>query len=258
MEFTIKKLSNKASKKQQIKNLVKQLKTKKDVSRLKEKAKNILKNVSPKDLGLIEQEIIKEGVNREEMRKLCDIHLGVMKEGLEKQKVELESGHPIHTLMEEHKIILDFIEKLKKTMNKIGSAKNFGEIPEELKRLKHIGKHLVEADKHHQREEEALFPVLEKFGVTEPPEIMRGEHQELKPKKVELYNTAKEHKNNYPEFVKKVRGIAEYLIEELPNHIYKEDNILYPLAVQTIPKEKWKEIKKKCDQIGYCCFTPQT
>ena len=45
--FTIKKVSNKVDRKQEIKNLIKQLKTKEDVDRLKEKAKNILKNVSP-------------------------------------------------------------------------------------------------------------------------------------------------------------------------------------------------------------------
>ncbi len=257
--FTIKKIANKIDKKQEIKDLIKQLKTEKDVSRLKEKAKDILKNVSPTDLGLIEQEIIEEGTTRKEMRKLCDVHLEVMKESMGKQEMNLKPGHPIHTLMEEHKMILDFIEKLKEIVKKIDVAKNFDKIHEELEILEHIAEHLVEADKHHQREEEVLFPMLEKFGVTEPPEIMREEHEELKPKKKELYKTAKECKKmSYLEFIRKVKELAEYLIKKLPDHIYKEDNILYPMAVQVIPEKKWKEIKKKCDEIGYCCFTPKT
>src|SRR3989338_11579004 len=69
--FTIKKILDKAGRKQEIKSLIKQLKTEKDASRLKEKAKDILKNVSPTDLGLIEQKIIEEGATRKEMRKLC-------------------------------------------------------------------------------------------------------------------------------------------------------------------------------------------
>ena len=257
--FTIKKVSDKIDKKQEIKNLIKQLKTEKDVSRLKEKAKDILKNVSPTDLGLIEQEIIEEGTTRKEMRKLCDVHLEVMKESMGKPEINLKPGHPIHTLMEEHKMILDFIEKLKEVVKKIEAAKSFDRISKELEMLEHIAEHLVEADKHHQREEEVLFPMLEKFGVTEPPEIMKEEHEELKPKKKELYKTAKECKEmSYLEFTRKVKELAEYLIKKLPDHIYKEDNILYPMAIQVIPKEKWKEIKKKCDKIGYCCFTPQT
>ena len=257
--FTIKKILDKIDKKQEIKNLIKQLKTEKDVSRLKEKAKDILKNVSPTDLGLIEQEIIEEGTTRKEMRKLCDVHLEVMKESMGKTEMNLKPGHPIHTLIEEHKMILDFIEKLKDVVKKIEAAKSFDRISKELEMLEHIAENLVEADKHHQREEEVLFPMLEKFGVTEPPEIMKEEHEELKPKKKELYKTAKECKEmSYLEFTRKVKELAEYLIKKLPDHIYKEDNILYPMAIQVIPKEKWKEIKKKCDKIGYCCFTPQT
>jgi len=256
--FTIKRISDKIDRKQEIKNLIKQLKTEGDVGRLKEKAKAILNNISPTDLGLIEQEIIEEGTTHEEMRKLCDVHLEVMKDNFGKVEMNLKPGHPIDTLMEEHKMILEFIEKLQKTVNKLESAKEFNNVSEELDMLKHIAEHLVEADKHHQREEEVLFPMLEKFGVTEPPEIMREEHEELKPKKKELYKTAKECKEmSYPEFIRKVKELAEYLIKELPDHIYKEDNILYPMAIQVIPKERWNDIKKECDKIGYCCFTPE-
>ena len=137
--------------------------------------------------------------------------------------MNLKPGHPVHTLMEEHKMILDFIDKLKKTTDKIGSAKDFNEVPDELQILEHIAEHLVEADKHHQREEEALFPMLEKFGVTEPPEIMREEHEELKPKKKELYKTAKEHKDiSYRRFVRKVKELVEYLIKETLGEVLKK------------------------------------
>ncbi len=43
----------------------------------------------------------------------------------------------------------------------------------------------------------------------------------------------------------------------LRDHIFKENNILYPMAVQVILEpEKWADMKLKCDEIGYCCFTP--
>lgn len=244
--------------KQEIKNLIKQLKTDENVSELKEKAKNILKNISPTDLGLIEQEIIKEGTTSKEMRKLCNIHLEVMKDNLEKSEMNLKSGHLIHTLMEEHKMILDFVDKLKKIFSKIEIAKNFDDVREELKILEHISEHLVAADKHHQREEEVLFPMLNKFGVIEPPAIMKEEHEELKPRKKELYKLTKEYNGmKYKEFLKKIKELVEYIAKELPDHIYKEDNILYPMAIQVIPKNKWPEMKRNCDKIGYCCFTPK-
>lgn len=254
--FAIKKKSAEIDRKQEIKDLIKELKTEEDVDRLKGKAKAILENISPTDLGLIEQEIIQEGATRQEMRKLCDVHLEVMKESMGKTEMNLKPGHPIHTLMEEHQMILGFVEKLKEIAKKIKSAKSFDKISGELKILESIAEQLVEADKHHQREEEVLFPMLEKFGVTEPPEIMREEHEELKARKKELFKIVKEYKGkSFPEFAKKVEELAEYLTKELPNHIYKEDNILYPMATQVIPNEKWEGMKKECDKIGYCCFT---
>src|SRR3989338_3717580 len=79
--FKIKKIKNN---KAQVKELLKQLHSGADKNKIKERGKTILKNISPTDLALIEQEMIHEGLTRNEMRKLCDVHLEVMKEGLEK------------------------------------------------------------------------------------------------------------------------------------------------------------------------------
>ena len=256
--FKIKRISKPDNRREKIKELIKKLHTKEDLKKYKKEAKDLLENISPADLGMIEQEIIQEGITKKEMRKLCDIHLEVMRESLPNKELNLKPGHPIHTLMEEHKEILDFVDKLKIVVKKLEFSKSFKDVKMEIEMLRFAAKHLVEADKHHQREEEALFPEMEKYGVTEPPEIMREEHVNIKAKKEELYQLAKTpEKIPYHKFVKRVKEISEYLIEELPNHIYKEDNILYPMAIDVIPKENWKKLKETCDNIGYCCFTPK-
>ncbi len=256
--FRIIKIS-KDDKREKIKGMLKKLHKEKVSDKVKEEAKSMLKDISPTELALIEQEIIEEGATRKEMRKLCDVHLEIMKDNFKNKDLKLKSGHPIHTLMEEHKEILNFVDKLKMAVKKLESAKDFKDVKMEIKMLRFAAKHLVEADKHHQREEEVLFPGMEKSGITEPPEIMREEHKDIKPKKKELYNLAENcEKLSYQDFVKKVKEISEFLIKTLPDHIYKEDNILYPMAIEVIKeKERWKKIKKECDKIGYCCFTPE-
>jgi|GEM_PF-1928779 len=43
----------------------------------------------------------------------------------------------------------------------------------------------------------------------------------------------------------------------LRDHIFKENTILYPAAFRAIRDPKvWDDILHKCDEIGYCCFTP--
>src|SRR3989338_6805769 len=140
------------SKKEEVKALLKELHSGADAGRIKEKGRKIFKDISTTDLGLIEQEIIKEGISREEMRRLCDVHLEIMKESLGKTELKLKPGHPIHTMMEEHKKILEFLEMIDNAVKSLKTAKGFSEAREEIETIRHAAHHLVEADKHHQRE----------------------------------------------------------------------------------------------------------
>ncbi|MEZ5197408.1 MAG: hemerythrin domain-containing protein [Bacteroidales bacterium] len=39
---------------------------------------------------------------------------------------------------------------------------------------------LWDVDKHYQRKENLLFPYLEKYGITGPPKVMWGKHDETR------------------------------------------------------------------------------
>ena len=55
----------------------------------------------------------------------------------------------------------------------------------------------------------------------------------------------------------RVSQLISELCMTLRAHIEKENNILYPMALQCITDDKkWEEMKIKCDDIGYCCFCP--
>ena len=243
---------------EKVKKLLRELKSTEDLERMRDEAKEILKNITPAELALIEQEMINEGVSREEMRKLCDVHLEILKETLESVEINVGPGHPIHTMMEEHKMILGFLDRLREVLENLENAGDFEDVMEDVEFLIHIAEHLVEADRHHEREEDVLFPALKDHGIVEPPEIMKEEHDEMRPRKKELYEAARKWESfEYEEFVRKVKEPAEFIVDQLPKHIFREDRILYPLAIQTIPEELWDELKRRCDEIGYCCFTPQ-
>jgi DUF438 domain-containing protein len=117
---------------------------------------------------------------------------------------------------------------------------------------------LLDAEPHHQREEQALFPELERRGVTGPPRIMRLEHVELRQRKHALQELAQAAETMpYADFKERLNEVATYLVFNLRDHIFKEDNILYPTAAQTIGDSAAREaIKARGDEIGYCCFTP--
>jgi len=241
-----------------IKTLIKQLDEGKNPQEVKKKFQEMLKNVSPTEIAQIEQELVNEGMPQEELRRLCDVHLAIFRESLDKEKVEVEVDHPIYVFMEEHKIILRHLEEMKGIIQEVEAAKGFAEVREELHKLKHIAEHLMEVEKHNVREENVLFPYLQKHGITEPPAIMWAEHNELKDKKKQLLKLLEtSEKTTFQAFVKQLTAIGAYLSEELSNHIYKENHILYPAALRTIQDHEWKEIREQCDELGYCCFTPK-
>ena len=170
-------------------------------------------------------------------------------------KGKLKANHPLYTLISEHEIILGFLDRLENLNKKVEKGNLDHKI---LKELKDISSHLIETEPHHQREEKVLFPEIEQRGIFGPTEVMRQEHQELRAKKEELKALSELSKGQFKKRLKKFKETSEFILSVLREHIFKENNILYPMAFEVIKeKEVWQKIKKECDKIGYCCFTPK-
>ena len=253
------RVAPKEDKKEQFKELLKELKEGEVSGEAKEKARTLLQAVDATTLGIMEQELIREGISHEEIRKsLCDIHLEVLRDSLVAKRQEVSAPHPVNTFMQEHEVILGNLNELGSLVERLKEITSFAGMGKDGEKLRDIAHHLVEAESHHQREEDVLFPALEKHDIVEPPQIFRLDHVEFRERKQELYQLAHSSQDhNFPEFKKKVIELGEYLARELEGHIFKEDNILYQIALQVLSPEEWEKVKKECDKVGYCCFTPE-
>jgi len=224
---------------------------------VKERFKQFLEGVSPLEIAKIEQELVSEGISREELQRLCEVHLTIFKEQLEKQRVEVTPTSPIGILLEEHKMLQQITEKLVMLTEKVQRAEIPDSVIEELSQLKHIVDELLEAEKHYLREENALFPVLERHGISEPPAIMWMEHNQLREKKKQLKVLIENFtKMNFSDFKRQLGELAKAVNDMLNRHIYKENNILFPVAQRVVTEQEWVDMMKDFDEIGYCCFTP--
>ena len=245
-------------KKQKIKEIIKKLHSGTKPDEVKEEFKAILKGVEAVEISKIEEELIKEGMPKEEILRLCDVHLTIFRESLEKAKSSVPEGHPIHTLMEEHKILLQFNDKLKNLIDKIKQADAVDFISKEMNELNHIVKHLKESESHYIREENVLFPYLEKHNVTQPPAIMWSEHDQIRAIKKNLFEVVLQYKSmDIHNYARKLEEVVISLRDLLQNHFYKENNILFPTALNVITEDEWSEIREQFDELGYCCFTPE-
>ncbi len=248
----------KETRKQMIKDLIRQLHAGVSLDEVKEKFKEVLKDIDPVELAQVEEELVNEGLPREELQKLCEVHLAVFRESLEKPKAETPPGHPIHILLKEHQFVKGFVEEILVLLPGVEQAEDFEGIENELSRIGELLRHLKEYDRHKIREENSLFPYLEKHGVTQPPAIMWTDHNEQREEIKEASKTLEnEGRLAFGEFKGKLLSHLKNLTGLIPNHFYKEENILFPAALRLIGDGEWREIKASMDDLGYCYFTPE-
>jgi PAS domain S-box-containing protein len=130
-------------------------------------------------------------------------------------------------------------------------------VTEEIHQVEHVAEDFTDSEKHYLREENVLFPVVEKHGITEPPAIMWMEHDQIREQKKKLHKLISElDASSYENFKGQLWETAKAMSDLLSNHFYKENNILFPAAMSVITEPEWTAIRKEFDEIGYCCFTP--
>jgi DUF438 domain-containing protein len=194
------------------------------------------------------------------IQNVCASHLDMSGDPLSEMKAKLAPGHVLDTLVAEHDMILGFLDELEKANGAIQEAERYDPDAEEYGTLKHLAEHLVGAERHHQREEDVLFPEIEKRGVYGPVQVMKMEHEELREQKQRLQELAENEAGmDFARFQRELDETARFIVAVLREHIYKENNILYPAALEVIGErgETWSRMKTDCDRIGYCCFTPE-
>lgn len=238
-----------------LKEIIRKLHSGEDPSEVKKQFKKLLGSVDALEISKVEQELVQEGISRDEIQKLCEVHLEIFRESLENKNEVLELGHPINILREEHKILLDLVFRLQNIVSKINSPENFIDKREE---ILDIIEHLKESEKHYLREENVLFPYLEKYGIVEPPAVMWKEHDMIRSVKKGIYSVFEEIVENFYESLKKLVFSVENLSQLLSSHFYKENNILFPTGLRVIKNSEWVDIRSQFDEIGYCCFTPES
>lgn len=206
-----------------------------------------IRNATPRELSEAEQKLMKEGISEPELKEFCKIHLKAIEQQVNRMKERLPEDHTLRILIEEHEKIQSFLNDLEELSNSIDQH---GFNSERKKRLRTIASNLLESETHHEREEEVIFPRLKKIGIDGPPRIMERDHEEFWPKKKKL----KELSENPEENEEKILEISEFLVFNLRDHIFKENNVLYPTALDEL--EKWDLIKEEGEKIGYCQFVP--
>ena len=226
--------------KEALRNILDRLHAGEDPATLKEEFKQLVGNVTPLEISQIEAELVKEGTPRTELERLCDVHMALFKESL-RNELDVPDWHPLRILIAEHTGMLAAAERIWQL------ARDRGEGDE----LVQLGKQLADTESHYQREENVLFPYLERHGITEPPAIMWMEHDRIRDERRAVVELIESNIAG-----KLLTAKAKGLYELLSSHFQKEGKILFPSALEVITEPEWVEIRSEFDAIGYTPFAP--
>ena len=203
----------------------------------------------------VEQELISEGLPQEEVLRLCDIHTAALEGAIDQSGAKkAEAGHPIHTFQQENIALQLKIAELEKLYGQLDSA---DEIPELFRKLHGHFNELADVEKHYLRKENLLFPYLEKHGVTGPPQVMWGKHDETR---VLLKAAFESFSQTEKMSVEEAKTVAELILrpasKAVDDMIGKEEEILFPMTLDTLTDAEWYEIYKQSPEIGFCLYDP--
>jgi len=247
-------INNREYRQKVLKELIMELHNGKSVDEVKERFAKLIEGISATEISLMENELIKEGLPVSEVQRLCDVHAAVFKGSIEEihmpeNPAEIP-GHPVHTFKMENRALERLINK---SINPLIDVLQKDDSTETRKKLSDEFLKLYEVDKHYLRKENLLFPYLEKYGITAPPKVMWGVDDEIRDEIKEVVSLLTDSKSDVNELIKKARAAVDRVNEM----IFKEENILFPMALDTLNEDEWLKIAKESGELGYCIYEPK-
>ncbi|MFW9980987.1 MAG: DUF438 domain-containing protein, partial [Candidatus Thorarchaeota archaeon] len=103
------------------KKIIKKIQTGDDREDIKKAFSEILGVVTPSEFAYFEKELLDEGIPQKDLHQFQTIQSSLFKVAVQNQKPLETSGHPIHTLMSEHAMLMEFINELNDLVRSISN-----------------------------------------------------------------------------------------------------------------------------------------
>ncbi len=219
----------------------------------------LLGKVPYDEVVLVEQQLMEEGLPHEEVLKLCDLHKQALDGVISlEQAPTAPPGHPVHTFAQENQALAWELKELGLAFAQLAALADPADVADVLVSIRLRFNNLMDVEKHYLRKENLLFPCLEKKGVTGPPKVMWGKHDEtralLQTAQAVLAEVAAQPS------VADLRDLLDPVLrpaaDALDGMIAKETEILLPMCLDTLDDADWATILQGTEEYGYCLYAP--
>ncbi len=235
-----------------LKEIIKGVHEGEDMEVLKKKFRDLIKDVTPSEISKMEQTLIDEGMPEEEVKRLCDVHVEIFKESLDKQEIPtIPPGHPVHTFMLENRAAEKIMDEIDGMLERLGDPPNENVFKDSIVGLGSLLSDLSKIDFHYLRKENQLFPMLEAHDVSGPSQVMWGIHDDVR---AMLKKASEQLSKGEPTTI--VKTLKE-LIPTTREMIYKEEHILFPMSLEQLTESEWQKVRSGEGEIGYSWVKPE-
>jgi PAS domain S-box-containing protein len=210
--------------------------------------REVLSEVSPAEIVLIEQQLVREGVPVGEILKLCDLHVQLFREYLASRELSgVPRGHPLDLLIRENELISKLAEVLGLYASAIlGSPRVEREVFEQLRRVLHD---LRSIRLHYRKVQMLIFPYLERRGIVAVPRVLWGREDQVVVKIREALQLAEKAVDD--EMAREVARRALEISREVAELVFRENRVLFPAVWALFTEGEWAAIAEIAKEFGY-------
>lgn len=249
-------INNSEERKSILKSLILKLHTGESQEKVRQELIESLSQIPYGEVVEVEQELISEGLPESEVLALCDVHSAVLEGNIDLTGAKnIPQGHPVDVMVQENKELKKVTYQISELLEAIQDGPDQAD-RDQITRLRGLYNQLWDVDKHYQRKEYLLFPYLEREGITGPPKVMWGKHDEIRELikgSIEILYTEDITREDLAASAEMILIPAIYGVEDMT---MKEEEILLPMALDKLTEADWYEISKQSLEIGYCLYDP--
>ncbi len=251
-------INNSSERKQILKGLLYKIHQGIDPELVKAELVEVLKQVPYGEVVEVEQQLIEEGLPPEEIQKFCDVHSLVLDGSIDHSgAATIPPGHPVDTFIQENAELLKVLDDAAEWLDQLKKLPEGNDPEQVVMKLLSAFNSILDVDKHYQRKEYLLFPFLEKAGITGPPAVMWGKHDEIRGQIKGCIEILRSGGLTATDILSVADILFKPALHGLEDMIKKEEEILFPMSLDTLTVENWWDIYQQTLSIGFCLYDPQ-
>ncbi len=248
-------IDNSRQRKARLKELILRLHAGEPEELIREELLKSLSQIPYGEVVEVEQELISEGLPESEVLRLCDAHSAVLegKVDLSGSK-DIPPGHPVDIMIKENRELKKVTAQASELLEKMEKSSDV--VHKDIFSLLGLFNQLYDVDKHYLRKEYLLFPFLEKHGVTGPPKVMWGKHDEIREMLKGSIAALRIEDISGEELAASAQLLLKPTLKAVEDMTLKEEEILFPMSLDTLADTEWLDINRQSPEIGFCLYDP--